>query len=157
MAHLLASWESLYANSAALRTIIAFAHIAGLVGGGGAAVVADRAALSLHRRSSAQRIDHLASLRETHRVVIGGLVAVGVSGVLLLAADSATFLHSWVFWVKMALVALLVVNGLFVIRAEAAAALGRDRGWTMLKWTAMASLTLWVLTTLAGAALPNAG
>ena len=48
-----------------------------------------------------------AMLQERH-----ALAAIGC--VLLLAADSGTFLRSWVFWIKMALVGLLVANGLFV-------------------------------------------
>ena len=114
MAALLTSWGSLYSNSAVLRTLIAFAHIAGLVAGGGAAIVADRAALGIARRAEADRAGVLAAIRATHRVVISGLVVIVISGALLLAADVDTFLHSWVFWTKMALMILLLTNGLLV-------------------------------------------
>lgn len=157
VSHLLASWESLYANSAVLRTLIGFAHIAGLVSGGGAAIVADRAALAIGRKNDAQRFEVLASIRSAHRVVLAGLVAVVLSGGLLVAADAETFLHSWVFWVKMGLLVLLLGNGLLVLRAERNASAGAPRAWTVLTWTAGASLVLWLLTTLAGAALPNVG
>ncbi len=157
MGHLIASWESIYANSALLRTLIAFVHIGGLVIGGGAAIVADRAALAITRRSDAERLGVLAGIRATHRVVIAGLAAVVVSGTLLLAADSDALLHSWVFWLKMGLLALLLGNGVLVTRAERSASAGAARGWTMIARTAAASLVLWGLTTLAGAALPNVG
>jgi uncharacterized membrane protein len=157
MTHLLASWESIYANSAVLRTLIAFAHIAGLVSGGGAAIVADRAALSITRRTESERLAVLAGIRNTHRVVLAGLAVVVVSGALLLAADSGTFFHSWVFWAKMGLLILLLGNGLLVTRAERKASAGLARAWTTIRWTATASLVLWALTTLAGAALANAG
>lgn len=157
MTHLLASWESIYANSAVLRTLIAFAHIAGLVSGGGAAIVADRAALSITRKSESERGAVLASIRHTHRVVLAGLAVVVTSGALLLAADSETLLHSWVFWVKMGLLVVLLGNGLLVTRAERNASAGVPAAWTTIRWTAGASLALWALTTLAGAALPNAG
>lgn len=157
MAALLASWESIYANSAVLRTLIAFAHIAGLVAGGGAAIVADRAALGIRRRPLGERTAVLAGIRNTHRVVIAGLAAIVVSGALLLAADSETFLHSWVFWTKMALMVLLLANGALVGLAERKASAGSAQAWSWIAWTAAASLVLWTLTTLAGAALPNAG
>jgi len=35
-------WAALYGGSAILRTFVAFVHIAGIVGGGGAAVVVNR-------------------------------------------------------------------------------------------------------------------
>ena len=157
MTALLASWESIYANSAVLRTVIAFAHIAGLVAGGGAAIVADRAALGVRRRPAAERAGILMSIRHTHRVVISGLAAVVISGGLLLAADSETLLHSWIFWTKMALLVLLLANGALVGYAERKASAGSAQAWTWIAWTAGASLALWTLTTLAGAALPNAG
>jgi hypothetical protein len=40
---LIESWNALYANHAALRTAIEFAHIGGLVAGGGCAIAADLA------------------------------------------------------------------------------------------------------------------
>lgn len=154
---LLASWESIYANSAVLRTLVAFAHIAGLVAGGGAAVVADRAALGVRRRPAPDRAGILAGIRNTHRVVISGLAVVVISGALLLAADSETLLHSWVFWTKMGLLVLLLANGALVGYAERRATAGSAHAWTWIAWTAGASLALWTLTTLLGAALANAG
>jgi hypothetical protein len=56
----------------------------------------------------------------------------------------------------MALVALLLANGLVLTRAERRAA-NNDASWGTLRWTAIASLTLWMLTTLTGTGLLNIG
>ena len=42
VSHAVAWWAALYSGSAVLRTLVSFVHVAGLVSGGGAAVVADR-------------------------------------------------------------------------------------------------------------------
>jgi len=73
---------------------------------------------------------------------------------MLAASDTDTFLHAPLFWIKMGLVGLLVVNGACMRLAERAATGPRSQ-WKPLAFTAAASLTLWLLTTLAGAALPN--
>lgn len=152
-----ADWTSFYANHAAARTSVTFLHIAGLVGGGGCAIAADRGTLMAARLGPDERRFHLGSLRTTHRVVLFGLALVIVSGVLQFASDVDTFLHSTLFWLKMALVALLFVNGGVLVEAERRAVLGRESAWTALRVTALTSLVLWFLTTLAGAALPNIG
>ncbi len=149
-------WGSYYSNHAVLRTIVEFAHIGGLVVAGGAAMVADRGILAASRRHDTDRT-LLTSVRNTHAVVLIGLVAVMSSGVLLLAADLDTYVASRLFWLKMALVALLMINGLVLTRAERRAATGRDTSWRTLRWTATASLALWFLTTLIGTGLLNIG
>jgi hypothetical protein len=150
-------WGSYYANHAVLRTFIAFAHVGGLVVGGGAAMVADRGILAAIRRGEAERESLLTSVRNTHAVVLAGLVAVMASGVMLFAADVDTYIASRLFWTKMALVALLMINGLVLTRAEQRAAGGDGVSWGTLRWTAMASLALWFLTTLTGTGLLNMG
>jgi hypothetical protein len=153
--HLVAVWTSLYSNHAALRTAVGFVHIGGLVGGGGCAIAADRMTLLAGRRDRPTRILQLGSLKSTHRVVLVGLAAVIVSGVLLFAADVDTFLYSKVFWIKMGLMVLLLVNGWLLVRAESRAERGDEDAWRRLKWTSTISLALWFLTTLAGAGLLN--
>ena len=155
--HFVEAWTSVYANHAAVRTAVSFLHIAGLVGAGGAAIGADRATLIAARADQRARQLQLGSLQGTHRIVLFGLALVILSGLLLFGADVDTFLHSRFFWLKMALVALLFVNGGVLLEAERRAAQGSAAGWTALKATAIASLALWFLTTLAGAALPNIG
>ena len=140
-----------------LRTVIEFAHIAGLVVGGGAAIVADRGVLAAIKRGDVERHSLLNSVRNTHAVVLAGLVAVMASGVLLLAADLDTYLTSRLFWTKMALIALLMINGLVLTRAERRASAGDTVSWGTLRWTAISSLALWLLATLTGTGLLNIG
>jgi hypothetical protein len=150
-------WTSLYSNHAVLRTAVVFAHIGGLVGAGGCAVAADRATLLALRRHEAERRHQVEALAGTHRVVIAGLIFVIASGLLLFAADVQTFLYSRVFWSKMAMLLLLLVNGMVLTSAERRANRGEDRAWDRLRATAVVSLTLWFLITLAGVALTNVG
>jgi hypothetical protein len=154
---LIESWTSIYANHAALRTAIEFIHIGGLVAGGGCAITADLATISANRQGPAARVTHLILLERTHRLVVLGLVALTVSGVLMFAVDVQTFLYSKVFWLKMALMALLLVNGALLLRGERRVRNDEPNAWARLHSTAAASLVLWFLTTLAGAALPNIG
>jgi uncharacterized membrane protein len=152
----LANWASYYANHATARTVVAFAHVGALIAGAGAAVTADRTVLAVadprDRRPQAERV------QTTHRIVLIGLALVTVSGVLLFAADVATFLYSRMFWIKMALVVLLIANGVFVLRAERQVLdQPDDIRWRRLRLAAAFSLALWFLTTLAGVALPNIG
>jgi len=152
--HFIDAWASLYANSSAIRTGLGFAHVAGLIVGGGAAIAVDRGVLRAARRNSSDLFAQLATIRNVHSVVTASLAVVIVSGLLLAAADTETFLHAPLFWIKMGLVGLLMVNGACMRLAERAAGGTRPR-WKPLAVTAAASLTLWLLTTLAGAALPN--
>jgi hypothetical protein len=155
LAHLVARWAELYSASASLRTLVAFVHIGGLVGGGGAAVVADRATLMATRRGAAIGREQLAALNNTHRIVIVGLAAVIVSGVLLFAADLETYATSRVFWIKMGMVAALMINGAVLTRLAAGTRAPDEKLRRSLRWAALLSVSLWFLTTLAGAALPN--
>ena len=154
---MLESWASFYANHAVIRTLIGFLHIGGLVIGGGFAISADRMTLRAAKRGVASRAIQLDALRGTHRIVLISLAAVMVSGLFLFAADSDSFLHSTLFWIKMGLVAALMANGVLLIRAERAAETDAVRGWKWLTITSTVSVALWMLTTLAGAALPNSG
>src|ERR1700726_4921050 len=118
LSHLLESWSSLYANHAALRTGIEFMHIGGLVAGGGCAITADLATITAARAGSATRTTQLQLLKRRHRLVVLGLVALVISGLLLLAADVETFLYSRVFWLKMGLMVLLLINGALLLLGE---------------------------------------
>ena len=155
--NLAVDWGSLYSNHAGLRTAVTFAHIAGLVAAGGAAMVADRAILKAHRRSDVERRSALAFANGSHSVILVGLAVVFVSGVLLFGADLDTYLVSRVFWTKMALFVVLLINGAVLTRAELRTRTGASNSWGTLRWTAIGSLTLWCATTLLGTALLNIG
>ena len=146
MKHVVDLWALAYSDHATLRTAIVFLHVAGLLAGGGAAIVADRQALSARP---------LESFRETHRLVLIGLAVVVASGTLMTAADAGTYLASRIFWLKMGLIGLLVVNGALLVRAERGVRIGKAGGRARLRRFAGVSLALWFLITLAGAALPN--
>ena len=150
------SWASIYAASPVLRTVVGFAHVAGLVGGGGCAIAADRAALVAWRSGVAERESYLRWLPRTHRAVLAGLAAVVVSGVLLAFADLDAYWVSRAFWIKMALVVALLVNGAVLASAGRRVAGGDAARWRALRVTSALSLFLWFLTTLLGSALPNA-
>ena len=157
LSHLVEAWTSVYANHPALRTGIEFMHIGGLVAGGGCAITADLATITAARQVSAARTTQLLLLKRTHGIVIFGLSALSISGVLLFAADVETFLYSRIFWLKMGLMVLLLLNGAMLLAGERQVIRGEARAWARLHHTALASLVLWLLTTLAGAALPNIG
>jgi hypothetical protein len=155
VSHAVGSWAALYGDSAVLRTIVAFVHVAGLVGGGGAAISADRATLKATRGRVPVTREQIDAIHNTHRVVIIGLAAVIVSGVLLFAADVATYAPSKLFWLKMVMVTALMINGAFLVRVGHGVQMPDERTRRTMRWTAGLSLALWFLTTLAGAGLPN--
>jgi hypothetical protein len=149
ISHFCESWSLVYSDSSFLRTLIAFAHIGGLVVSGGYALSEDRAILSAARRGDA------VAPRSAHGVVIGGLAVVFVSGLLLVAANLDSYLASRAFWIKMLLVALLLGNGAALVRAERAIDLDARRAQARLRRVAWLSVGLWAATILAGTALPN--
>jgi uncharacterized membrane protein len=149
------SWSSMYSNSPAIKSALSFAHIGGLVGGGGCAIAADRATLKALRRPMSDMAHRLEELRGVHRVVIAGLVIVTVSGLLLALADLDSYLQNTLFWIKMAFVVALLANGGLVMHAGTRVHGGDESARGALKFACVASVTLWFTTTLLGATLPN--
>lgn len=154
ISHLVAGWAAFYSGSAVTRTLVSFIHLAGLVGGGGAAISADRATLKATRRGLVTR-EQIDTIHHTHRIVILGLASVIVSGVLLFAGDVTTYAPSKLFWLKMLMVAALMINGAFLVRVGHGVQMPDERTRRTMRWTAGLSLALWFLTTLVGAGLPN--
>jgi hypothetical protein len=158
LAGAVADWSSLYANHASIRSAVLFAHVAGTLAGGGAAIAEDRGMLfALRQDDAGARQAQVVKMANAHRVVILGLALVIASGFLLLAADLNTYLGSWFFWIKMAIVIALMGNGMILKAAERRARAGREDAWPRLRLTAMVSLGLWFLATLVGSVLPNVG
>lgn len=150
------TWASLYSNSVALRSAVSFAHVGGLITGGGTAIAADLGMLAALRRGEAAVRDEVARQHASHRVVIGSLSMVVASGLLLLLKDLDALLESRPFWIKMALFAGLLLNGWLLMRAQGRAVDGGTRALGPLRVAAVASLVLWLATTLAGTVVPNA-
>lgn len=158
LVNLLKPWNDYYSHSKAAETVVQFLHIGGLVLAGGLAMSADRGTLRALRIAAADRTHYTRELRAVHRWVLTGLTIVVTSGVALFASDIETFFGSWVFWTKMGLVALLLLNGLQMTRVEAA--LQRDASdasphWPQLRRTAITSLVLWFVITAFGVTLAN--
>lgn len=155
-----APWAALYNDHPLVQSAVLFAHLSGVMVGGGAAVAADRAALRARRSDEAARQHYLSHLRLVHRTVLGALAVIVLSGVLQFAADIETFVASPIFWVKMALVLLLATNGWFLMstgRKVEGGALAAERGWNRLVAISVLSLSLWLLIILAGAVLVSLG
>jgi hypothetical protein len=160
-------WRRLYSHSSLVSTLVLFAHIGGLVAGGGLALASDRATLRVDPADDGERRRHLADLACTRRVVFGALGVACTSGALLFFADVEAFATSAIFWAKMALVTLLSINFVLMMRVERAlrtgtsggmfdsAATARDRLWQRRRINAMASATLWFALVLAGTALAS--
>jgi uncharacterized membrane protein len=160
LANLVAPWAKFYSHSKNTATVVTFFHIAPLVVGGGVAIALDRASLLLRHDEPGARERHLVELGSVHRLVLSALALSFLSGIALLTADLDTFLPSWVFWLKMALVAALLVNGAMMTRLErrlAAPDGGSGDQWHRLRGIAITSLTLWLAITFAGVALTNVG
>jgi uncharacterized membrane protein len=155
-----APWASLYGDSNMLATIVTFLHIAPIVVGGGLAIALDRATLRLRHDEPGARARHLADLGAAHRVVLGGLALSFVSGLALFTADVETYFGSWIFWLKMGFIAVLLANGARMngiersLRSAGSADAG-DASWRRLRGVAVTSLTLWLTITLAGVGLLN--
>jgi len=151
-------WARVYRDHNNVSAGIAFLHLGGLLAAGGFAIAADRGTLRAFAGDAASRRSHVAELGAVHRPVLIGLTIVMASGLLMLAADLQTFLTSPVFWVKMALVAGLLANGLGLTRAGQRLEREPDSetGWVRLRRWSLSSLALWFAVTLVGTFLTNA-
>jgi hypothetical protein len=151
-------WNDFYSHSKTAATIVIFLHIGGLLLAGGFAIAADRATIRSMGRSPDARAAQLKELATIHRWVITGLAVVIASGAALLASDFETFWGSWIYWLKMALVVVLLVNGLRMTQVENALELDPSETspkWNVLHRTAVTSMVLWFATTFLGVALAN--
>lgn len=161
LAQLAEPWAALYGGTPIIQTATTFAHFGGFLLGGGFAITADTAILRAAVRSGeARRRRQLAYVRGIHRVVLVGLALTVASGVLMLGADLEAFLLSPIFWVKMALVVLLLANGALMTATDSrlrVADADLDAGWHRLRRAAGRSLGLWFAAVLAGTLLINGG
>ena len=156
LVELVQPWASLYNDNKLVSNVVMFVHLGGLLLGGGGAVAADRDTIRNSRTSEAAQSCHLADLRNVHRIVMAGLAATFVSGLLMLAADVETLLGLTVFWVKMALIALLLINGIIMTRVERTVHAGDSANWGRLRAVSAISLTLWFVIVLVSTLLASA-
>jgi hypothetical protein len=149
-------WAGFYSDSKLAETLVTFAHVGGLVVGGGLAIATDR--MTLRLQSDVDRRRHVLETAGLHRTVVACLAIVALSGFMLFAADIETFWGSWVFWAKMTLVGALLINGARMQRVERVASaepLVTAARWSALRGTALTSISLWLAVTLFGVALIN--
>lgn len=156
LASLTQPWADLYGGSNLLQGLVTFLHIGGVVVAGGLALASDRSTFRVSAKPAEIRREHIAELGAVHGPVLWALGVVLVSGAALLLADVETFLLSWFFWLKMALIAALMVNGLSLQNAEKR--LVKDpvdsAGWKRLRWASGRSVALWGVVLLLGVLLP---
>jgi hypothetical protein len=134
----------LYAASAPFRAGVLYAHLAGLMVGGGCAIALNRLTL-LAEPGDLRQLDQLANAR---RLVIWSLLFIAASGVVMLLPQWPAARESRWLWAKAGLLVLLVVNGLRLLRAEIAARAGRPGGWSRLRGASMISIILWLALVL---------
>jgi hypothetical protein len=162
LAHLFAPWQSLYGDSKTVAAVVNAVHLTGLLFGGGLAVAADRTTLRALKGARTDRARALAELGAVHRPVLLALAVLFLSGVALAGADVETFAASPIFWVKLGVVALLLLNGAVLARTEHALRRtepgepGRARLWQRLRVATYLSVGLWTATVIAGTVLVNA-
>lgn len=158
LVHALQPWNDYYSHSKGAAIVVTSLHVGGTLLAGGLAIAADRGTFRAMRLPIEERPRHLRDLADVHRLVLGGLTIVVISGLLLFASDVETFAGSWVFWTKMALIVVLLVNGLVMTRTERVLAgdpASASHAWTRLHRIASVSVTLWFLVLFAGVALAN--
>ena len=147
----LAWWSAVYSDHQAVSVAVRFLHLAGLVVGGGTALVADRHLLATVSGDTLARSAALTMAGASHRIVVPALALMALTGLLMATADLETFLSSRLFWIKMTIVALLLLNGAVLVFTERAAARSAgDRDWARLRAVSAASVVLWLSALLAG-------
>ncbi|HVT40369.1 MAG TPA: hypothetical protein VHE78_15105 [Gemmatimonadaceae bacterium] len=151
-------WADFYAHHKLVSAAVIWAHLSALVLGGGTAIASDRMVLRLDGADTEERKRRLHDFSSTHRVVITALTVSAVTGASLLMSDVKTFLVSPVYWTKMGLILLLLINGYALLHTERG--LGADPSptnplWKRFAYGAAASIMLWLSTTLAGVVLLN--
>ena len=115
-------WQSLYAGHSSVSTIVIFLHLGALLAAGGLAIANDRAIVRTATDDVDGRTRRLADLALSHRTVLSALSVSFFSGVLLFLADLEAFVIMPVFWVKMALILLLILNAALMMRQRETAA-----------------------------------
>ena len=146
----IASWSSYYGDHPLVSVTVRYLHLSSILIGGGTAVALDRQVVRAARAGGEAKRVLLGQLRGSHRVVVPSLAVIVATGLLMTAADSDTFLASNLYWTKIGSVALLLLNGGFLLAAEAAAERSAGAAWGRLAVAATASVILWLATLFVG-------
>jgi hypothetical protein len=152
-------WAKFYAKSSPAQAVLVFTHLAGMLGGGGLALTADRAMWKARTATDEVRARLLADVDATHRPVIIGLTMAVVSGALMTAADLKTFVPSPIYWGKMVAFVLLLINGAWLQSIEHGVQRAPATGaaaWAKLVLSSRFSYVLWFAVVLGGVLLKNA-
>jgi uncharacterized membrane protein len=154
-----APWQDLYSDATAISTTVTALHLIGMLIGGGLAIAADRATLRIVDEEPGQRERHLGELNAIHRPVLLALGLLFITGIAMVTSDITTFLTSSVLWAKLALVTLLVFNGVVLERTETALRRANETVpalWRRLRFSARCSIALWIATLIIGTVLVSA-
>ncbi len=144
---LTAPWRSLFSHSAPLEMSVVGTHVLSMLVAGGLAIAHDRGTLRSGRWAPPIRAHHFAELHAVHRTIVVALAICMLSGLALFAADVKTYVVSAPFWIKMALIAMLLGNALLMTAAEGSLRL--DSGgaatlaWARVRATSIVSALLW--------------
>ena len=154
-------WQKLYAHSTLVATLVLFGHVAGLLVAGALTYSTEMGALRLDPADDGARQRYLSVASRTRSVIARALAVAMVSGFLLFLADLEAFAVSPVFWTKMLLVVLLLVNAAVASRLdvrllrEADAARAQDGLWRRRRVSAWTTAVLWFALVLSGSALAS--
>jgi hypothetical protein len=149
-------WSTVYSNSTPLAVGLTFAHLGAIVVGGGLAIGADRVVLRTGSSAEPQvRAAVTDAVSDVHGPVRVALGVAAVSGVLMLTADLEALATNRILWIKFGLLAVLIGNGLLMLRTEQA--IRRDLtsavAFGKLRVRAMVSAVCWAAILLAGVGL----
>lgn len=150
LANVLQWWSAYFGDHHVVSVGTRFLHLAGIVVGGGTAIAADAEALRARAHWEQRRAEVVAAMAEAHWVVVPAVALVVLTGTLMAAADFDTFLHSRLFWAKMALFAVLLANGAGLVTAERAAARAQSGPPGVLMAVSSVSLLAWLGLLLLG-------
>jgi hypothetical protein len=154
MIGVLSWWSSCYGDHQWVSVTIRFLHLAGLIFGGGTALFADRQVWGARNGNSEEREAVVATLNRAHLHVVSWILIVGSTGLVMTLADPGTFLSSRLYWFKILLVGLLVVNGgMMVFLERDADGFGIGKTWPRLVAVAAVSAILWLATLFVGTLL----
>jgi hypothetical protein len=155
IARLAQPWADLYGSSVPLEATVVFLHLAALVVAGGLALASDRAIVRAAGGGEAVRAHVLAEVAGAHALVMAGVGVLVATGMLMLLADVGALLPSWLFWLKMLVFLLLLVNGVRLRRVTEQARLdAAGAGWRPVRAAALRSSSLWLVLLLIGTLLP---